>query len=112
MRQFNACGCIHLQVVMASKKTNWLKENLGFAKYDGQSLAQVTSEIMVIPYQQDFRDEIFFLVRTGLRVSEMINLEVSDVDLEKNIIIVRSVKVKAKAEEHAMFPSFQNCAKN
>ncbi|BBM84455.1 phage/plasmid primase, P4 family [Candidatus Uabimicrobium amorphum] len=39
---------------LARKKTDWLKENLGFAKYDGQNLAQVTSEIMVIPYQQDF----------------------------------------------------------
>lgn len=60
-----------------------------FSKEDIKIIEQVAENSPI-------RDEIFFLVRTGLRVSEMINLEVSDIDLQKNIIIVRSVKAKSR----------------
>ncbi|BBM84495.1 tyrosine-type recombinase/integrase [Candidatus Uabimicrobium amorphum] len=40
--------------------------------------------------------ELRFLLRTGMRVSEMIHLEVQDVDLDRSIIIVRSHKAKSR----------------
>ncbi|BBM84463.1 tyrosine-type recombinase/integrase [Candidatus Uabimicrobium amorphum] len=42
------------------------------------------------------KNELFFLVRTGMRASEMINLEVGDCDIEKKKIIVRSYKAKSR----------------
>ena len=39
---------------------------------------------------------VFLLVRTGLRLRELIALEVNDICLEKNVIIVRSRKAKSR----------------
>ncbi|MEX2665357.1 tyrosine-type recombinase/integrase [Candidatus Uabimicrobium amorphum] len=60
-----------------------------FSKEDIRIIEQMAEKSTI-------KSEIFFLVRTGLRVSEMVNLEIADVDLGKNIIIVRSVKAKSR----------------
>lgn len=97
------------RVCKFAKESGIVKENLldNFKKIriDKQDDVRILSkhELSIIERlaeKSPNRDEFFFLVRTGCRVSEMISLEVDDIDFEKNRFKVSAKKSKSRATRY------------
>lgn len=76
-------------------------ENFKKIRVDKQDDVRILSKkdlatIEEIAQSSSRRDEFFFLVRTGCRLSEMINLEVGDIDLKKNRVKISASKAKSR----------------